>query len=110
MASLTERLYIQQGAELNMRIDGRGKLDFRPFSITTGLLSYLLLTELFISPDIANAMGSARICLDETELIVVIKVSFYYQECCSISVPSPAFLPLSLVCPIAGRGRSNFGC
>lgn len=54
-----ERRYIAEGAEQNIRNDGRGRLDYRYFNVQTGV--------------IPNASGSARITLDETDVIVAVK-------------------------------------
>eukprot|EP00741_Cyanophora_paradoxa_P024045 tig00021721_g23220.t1 len=54
-----EREYIVRGAEMNLRSDGRGCLDYRSFSIETGLL--------------AQANGSARVRLARTDVLVGVK-------------------------------------
>lgn len=59
MASISERLYIQQGVEVDVRLDGRRRMDYRPFTIETDIVN--------------NANGSARIRLDATEIVATVK-------------------------------------
>lgn len=59
--SLTEHHFIQQGIAQNIRGDGRGRLDYRPFSIETGV--------------VPNANGSARLLLDGTHILVAVNVA-----------------------------------
>jgi len=58
--SHNERVFIKNGIEQNIRNDGRERLDFRFFSLDIGV--------------IANANGSARLKLDNTDVLVGVKV------------------------------------
>ena len=40
--SQAEKAYIEQGVEHNVRNDGREKLDYRHFSLETGIISFAL--------------------------------------------------------------------
>jgi len=51
--------YIEEGVSHNLRNDGRGRLDYRPFILETGIIS--------------QTNGSARITLDTTDVLVGIK-------------------------------------
>eukprot|EP00343_Euplotes_focardii_P012122 CAMPEP_0205830164 /NCGR_PEP_ID=MMETSP0206-20130828/40257_1 /ASSEMBLY_ACC=CAM_ASM_000279 /TAXON_ID=36767 /ORGANISM="Euplotes focardii, Strain TN1" /LENGTH=277 /DNA_ID=CAMNT_0053133553 /DNA_START=56 /DNA_END=889 /DNA_ORIENTATION=+ len=58
--SSNERLFIKQGIEQNARNDGRTRMDYRVFQLTTGV--------------IPNANGSARIKIGNTHVLVGVKV------------------------------------
>lgn len=58
--SSSERKYIIEGTENNLRSDGRSRLDFRPFMVETGV--------------IVTTNGSARVKLDTTDVLVGIKI------------------------------------
>jgi|ERR1711879_912343 len=58
--SSAERQFLIDGVELNVRNDGRSRLDFRHFTIETGI--------------IATANGSARLKLDNTDVMVGVRV------------------------------------
>lgn len=51
--------FIQEGIAQNVRMDGRGRLDYRPFSLETRL--------------VAQANGSARLVLSDTDVLVGVK-------------------------------------
>ena len=54
--SQSERTFIGGGVAVNMRADGRGRSDYRAFDVTTGMIT--------------SAGGSARVRLDETDVLV----------------------------------------
>lgn len=58
--SESEKLFIIDGIQQNVRTDGRTILDFRPFSIETGI--------------VPQTNGSARIKLSNTDILVSVKV------------------------------------
>lgn len=58
--SALEADYIREGVQCNMRLDGRERLDSRAFSLETGVL--------------AQANGSSRVRLANTDILVGIKV------------------------------------
>ena len=58
--SENERQFIIDGIEANVRDDGRGRTDFRPISVETGV--------------ILQAASSARVKLGDTEVLVGVKV------------------------------------
>lgn len=60
LLSAAERDYIAQGFEQNIRSDGRQREDYRPIEVQLGL--------------IAQASGSARLKLGNTDVIVGVKV------------------------------------
>jgi len=55
-----EIAYIEEGVDLDLRTDGRKRLDFRDFTVEMGVIS--------------QANGSARVRLDETDVLVGVKV------------------------------------
>ena len=57
--SAAEQRYIGGGIEVDVRADGRGRLDCRAFQVETGV--------------VAQANGSARILWDTTDIVVGIK-------------------------------------
>eukprot|EP01112_Ceratiomyxa_fruticulosa_P006464 TRINITY_DN1726_c0_g2_i1.p1 TRINITY_DN1726_c0_g2~~TRINITY_DN1726_c0_g2_i1.p1 ORF type:complete len:310 (+),score=67.05 TRINITY_DN1726_c0_g2_i1:61-930(+) len=57
--SPSERNYLEQGVAKGVRVDGRGRLDYRHFTLETGL--------------IVQTNGSARIRLGTTDILVGIK-------------------------------------
>ena len=59
LISVSEKSYITLGIESNFRNDGRGRLDFRPATLETGLIT--------------QASGSARIRIAGTDVLVGIK-------------------------------------
>ncbi|EGG14677.1 hypothetical protein DFA_10935 [Cavenderia fasciculata] len=65
--SPSEIYFIQQGVENNLRNDGRTRLDYRPFELDIG--------------EISHAVGSSRIILADTHILVGIKAD--------ISAPDP---------------------
>lgn len=56
--SSSQRKYIAEGIAQDVRNDGRQRIDYRHFSLKTGV--------------IAHANGSARITLDNTDIIVTV--------------------------------------
>jgi exosome complex component RRP42 len=54
-----EHKYISDGIACNMREDGRSRDTYRPFTLSTGLIS--------------NTNGSARIVLNGTHVLVAVK-------------------------------------
>ena len=66
--SAAERAYVVGGIEANVRTDGRGRADFRDFSVETGLLS--------------QTTGSARVRLGNTDVLVSVKAE--------VEEPAPA--------------------
>jgi len=95
--SQSEKEYIISGINEDMRLDGRGCLDYRPFILETGLIS--------------QTNGSARLILDGTDVLVGIKVE--------IGEPDPLFPDQGRIsvtvecCPSAspeyeGRGAEVF--
>eukprot|EP00823_Brevimastigomonas_motovehiculus_P008388 TRINITY_DN7679_c0_g1_i1.p1 TRINITY_DN7679_c0_g1~~TRINITY_DN7679_c0_g1_i1.p1 ORF type:complete len:337 (+),score=93.48 TRINITY_DN7679_c0_g1_i1:91-1101(+) len=61
-----EKQFITQGAELGVRNDGRGLLDYRQFTVETGVMQ--------------NANGSARVKLGSTEVLVCVKAEITPPE------------------------------
>lgn len=59
LISPPERLFIEAGVEQNFRSDGRERLDYRYFTLETGVLE--------------QTNGSAKLTLDTTEVLVGIK-------------------------------------
>ncbi|XP_063609050.1 exosome complex exonuclease RRP42-like [Penaeus indicus] len=55
-----EKSYIVDGVKLGIRVDGRGRLDYRQLEIETGVVS--------------TANGSARVRLDRTDVLVTVKM------------------------------------
>jgi len=51
--------FIEEGIAQDMRVDGRGRLDYRPFTLETGIVS--------------QTNGSARLVLESTDILVGIK-------------------------------------
>lgn len=76
-----ELQFIEEGIAQNVRIDGRGRLDYRPFVLETGLFS--------------QTNGSARLKLDTTDIVVGVKVE--------VGEPDP-------VTPKWGRLQFNVEC
>ncbi|KAF8821376.1 3' exoribonuclease family, domain 1 domain-containing protein [Cardiosporidium cionae] len=64
--SQSERKYLEDGILQGIRLDGRGYLDYRPYSVETGILS--------------SANGSARIFTADADVIVGVK--------CEVTKPS----------------------
>jgi len=64
--SHSERLFIKKGVELGVRNDGRARMDYRGFTLTTGV--------------IPHASGSCRLKLDRTDVIVSIKADLTLPE------------------------------
>lgn len=60
--SATERQFIRDGVDVDLRSDGRGRLDARDFVLETGI--------------VLQASGSARVVLDTTDVLVGIKAEF----------------------------------
>ncbi|KAK9507667.1 hypothetical protein O3M35_007473 [Rhynocoris fuscipes] len=58
-----EKIFIVHGVEQDIRNDGRIRLQYRPIEIETGI--------------VPHAMGSARVCTGNTDIIVCIKGSTY---------------------------------
>eukprot|EP00457_Paulinella_chromatophora_P011836 gb/GEZN01011999.1/.p1 GENE.gb/GEZN01011999.1/~~gb/GEZN01011999.1/.p1 ORF type:complete len:289 (+),score=33.99 gb/GEZN01011999.1/:132-998(+) len=79
--SHSERVFIRQGVEQNVRNDGRGRMDYRFFNVQTDV--------------IPHANGSARLKLDSTEVLVAVK--------CEVEVPSTEF-------PDRGQITVNVDC
>jgi len=59
--SESERRYIEGGVEVNIRNDGRGRHDYRDFTIETGSIA-------------TQANGSCRLKLHNTDILVAVKV------------------------------------
>ena len=57
--STAERRFISDGVACDMREDGRARDTYRPFSLSTGLIS--------------NTNGSARLVLNGTHILVAVK-------------------------------------
>lgn len=91
--SAPERKYITDGIAQDLRVDGRGREDFRPFSIQTGVVS--------------QATGSARLRLGATDVIACVKAEV---ETPAASHPDQGRLEVAVECsPISapefeGRG------
>jgi len=64
--SHSERLFIKKGVELNVRNDGRARMDYRGFTVNTGV--------------IPHASGSCRLKLDRTDVIVSVKAELTKPE------------------------------
>jgi hypothetical protein len=64
--STAERQFLIDGVELNVRNDGRSRLDFRHFTVETGLVT--------------TANGSARLKLDNTDVMVGVRVDLAEPE------------------------------
>lgn len=64
--STAERQFLIEGVELNVRNDGRSRLDFRHLALETGV--------------IATANGSARLKLDNTDVMVGVRVDLSEPE------------------------------
>mmetsp|Transcript_8073 Transcript_8073/g.14969 ORF Transcript_8073/g.14969 Transcript_8073/m.14969 type:complete len:281 (+) Transcript_8073:126-968(+) len=60
LLSASERKFISQGIQQNLRSDGRRRMDHRFFDLKTAV--------------ILNANGSARLVLDHTDVLVAVKV------------------------------------
>ncbi len=58
--STAERKFLVEGVELNVRSDGRGRQDYRTFTVETGVA--------------LQANGSARIKLDHTHVLVAVRL------------------------------------
>ncbi|KAB7501717.1 Exosome complex exonuclease RRP42 [Armadillidium nasatum] len=58
--SESEKRYIINGVKMGIRVDGRGRLDYRQIEIETGLVS--------------TANGSARVRLARTDVLVTVKM------------------------------------
>lgn len=71
LLSSSEREYIKQGVEQDLRADGRKRLDFRPFNLDVDI--------------VPQAAGSARIRLGRTDILVSIKTDIGRPD---ISSPS----------------------
>lgn len=61
--SNNERKFLEDGISENMRNDGRGNLDYRPFIVETGILT--------------QTNGSARLKIDNTDILVVTKRNLF---------------------------------
>mmetsp|Transcript_15210 Transcript_15210/g.16913 ORF Transcript_15210/g.16913 Transcript_15210/m.16913 type:complete len:282 (+) Transcript_15210:28-873(+) len=59
LLSSIEKQFIQEGVAEDIRNDGRSRIDYRPFTLETGIIS--------------QANGSARVVLDATSVLVGIK-------------------------------------
>jgi len=87
--------FIEEGVASNIRNDGRGRLDYRPFTLETGIIS--------------QTNGSARIVLDTTDVLVGIKAELGEPE---PDTPNLGKLQVSVeCCPSAspefeGRGAN----
>jgi exosome complex component RRP42 len=64
--SSTERKFIQNGVAQNIRNDGRERLDFRAFTLETGV--------------VPQASGSCRLHIDTTDVLVGVKVELGEPE------------------------------
>jgi len=64
--SHSERLFIKKGVELNVRTDGRSRMDYRFFTVKTGV--------------IPHANGSCRLKLGRTDVLVSVKAELTKPE------------------------------
>jgi len=85
--STSEHQFIRQGVDQDIRGDGRGRMDYRHFTLETGIIS--------------QTNGSARIRLSNTDVLVGIKAEIgqpklenpdrgylqFYAECCPSASP-----------------------
>lgn len=100
LISDAEREYITQGVEQNIRNDGRGREDYRAVEVQLGV--------------IAQASGSARLKLGNTDVIVGVKVSALAARI-RVQGPQQARMPQAAACGRATHvarpaPRSALGC
>jgi exosome complex component RRP42 len=79
--SNNERKFLEDGISENMRNDGRGNLDYRPFIVETGILT--------------QTNGSARLKIDNTDILVGIKLEIGEPD---IDKPNQGKIKFSVEC------------
>jgi len=79
--SHSERLFIKKGVELNVRNDGRTRMDYRPFTIKTAV--------------IPHSSGSCRLKLGRTDILISVKAELTKPE---IDAPKLGKLICSVDC------------
>jgi len=81
MLSLSERRFIKDGVDDNMRLDGRERMDFRSFTVETDVVT--------------QANGSARVRLHDTDVLVGVKLELGETE---FKAPDEGIIKLAVQC------------
>jgi len=79
--STAEKTFLIEGVELNVRSDGRSRLDFRHFTVETGV--------------VASSNGSARLKLDNTDVLVGVRADLGEPH---IDRPDQGIIKFSVEC------------